>query len=792
MVDAPSVPHVLDCLNTVAEVGRISPENILKMEIDLQTYSQGVRHKVFTLFQKVDFDENVLQRFISLIDGEKDPRNLLLVFKTCYSILKGASFPRKLISQLHDVTFCYFPITFKNKTDDNIESLKNDLCSLASCNYEYFRLSYPILLDKLEHASSDLVKRDCLQVLERYFRSKDSVLGNQDEQEFMGKQLSALYLILKREAIHSKSPETCMASYLVLEAIVKSLSQSAGISSSLTRFLDFTVGDLLNELGIRENDSTVLNTKSVLHVAHFFRFLTFKNCDSFRYVFNLAMPSILKNMNLNPNVLLDVANSLLTVLVELDGFKIDQSESFNDLYELLMTLHFSVEDDQTLVNICRALFLLLKSKAINKIDSVLEFFGVVFFEKKLDVIGKYFDEISLVFDILPFIKSKVERYGLNNERMMVLIKELTSSNDLALNILMLITSSEISEFSLLSTVALNVKKASKDVIFRVINSCRNADGVYTVLAHLMRVNTEQDAVVLILLEEFDLLRDSLIFSAVLGNYKSVERIPQTLFDNLRSLSSYDKYLVTLVASFVNKVDGFEVKLDKNIDLMKWCGKAYVLNGNSRGPEIFRDLLRILDTNMSDKEAVCGCFSVVYQDGDDCLSKASFARIKPLYKQKFLKQILPELIESFQRCQPENKQFYLIALANLVHNLPEHLLIQEISRIGPLVIHALDCKNEEALSTILDLLILITERAPQIIKEHLEKIINSLIRLSVESTMMIRMKSVKGMTSLSRLEYSSIFPFKERVIRSLGNNLSDKKRLVRQEAVKCRTKWYLSQ
>ncbi|GME25419.1 DNA repair transcription protein [Neofusicoccum parvum] len=110
-----------------------------------------------------------LSRFISYFDGEKDPRNLMVVF----SILKvpmtewaiGADAQPK---DLFDAVFNYFPITFRPPPDDpygiTAQHLKDRLRECISSTADFAPYSFPALLDKLDSTSIN-TKRDVLQTL---------------------------------------------------------------------------------------------------------------------------------------------------------------------------------------------------------------------------------------------------------------------------------------------------------------------------------------------------------------------------------------------------------------------------------------------------------------------------------------------------------------------------------------------------------------------------------------------------------------------------------------------------
>lgn len=53
----------------------------------------------------------------------------------------------------------------------------------------------------------------------------------------------------------------------------------------------------------------------------------------------------------------------------------------------------------------------------------------------------------------------------------------------------------------------------------------------------------------------------------------------------------------------------------------------------------------------------------------------------------------------------------------------------------------------------------------------------------------RMNALKCLYATTSLPYNVLHPHRSAVLQGVGACLDDKKRLVRQEAVRCRNKWY---
>lgn len=104
---------------------------------------------------------------INSIEGERDPRNLQLVFSIIPNILKNFRLG-SLKEEMFDVLACYFPIDFNpNATDLNLisrEELAEKLSDCLCTTEEFIELCIELLLEKL---NSDLssAKIDSLKLL---------------------------------------------------------------------------------------------------------------------------------------------------------------------------------------------------------------------------------------------------------------------------------------------------------------------------------------------------------------------------------------------------------------------------------------------------------------------------------------------------------------------------------------------------------------------------------------------------------------------------------------------------
>jgi DNA repair/transcription protein MET18/MMS19 len=170
-----------------------------------------------------------MSRFIAYFDGEKDPRNLMMVF----SILRVPMTEWKIgadAQELFDAVFNYFPITFRPPPDDpygiTAQDLKDRLKDCISSTADFAPYAFPALLDKLDSTSMN-TKRDVLQ----------TITASVSE---YGPRTVSLYSItlwdaLKFEILNVQQEDLAQEALMGLASIARTLSQ--GTSGPLNAYL---------------------------------------------------------------------------------------------------------------------------------------------------------------------------------------------------------------------------------------------------------------------------------------------------------------------------------------------------------------------------------------------------------------------------------------------------------------------------------------------------------------------------------------------------------------------------
>ncbi|KDN49952.1 hypothetical protein K437DRAFT_267377 [Tilletiaria anomala UBC 951] len=165
-----------------------------------------------------------LRGYISLAKGEKDPRNLMLLFATDrvllidFADLLEREENRDIVEAFFDITFCYFPITFRPPPDDPYGITSADLkAALRGCMTANARLAphaMPLLLEKLS-ATGGAAKLDTLDTLREAFPIYGRAAVQAHEK--------ALWENLKIEILHATDKETGLAAQETLVSMLACL-----------------------------------------------------------------------------------------------------------------------------------------------------------------------------------------------------------------------------------------------------------------------------------------------------------------------------------------------------------------------------------------------------------------------------------------------------------------------------------------------------------------------------------------------------------------------------------------
>ncbi|KAJ5766214.1 uncharacterized protein N7511_003830 [Penicillium nucicola] len=193
---------------------------------DLQSRSQSQRFQVYQLLNELmsthreamrKMGEISLIGVVDIMTGEKDPRNLMIVF----SILKVVMVEWDIsnhVETLFDSVYNYFPITFRPPPNDpygiTAQDLKGRLQDCISSTRHFAPHAIPALLDKLDSTSPN---KDALNTLIACIHSYDP--------DTVSKYSITIWETLKFEILNAQEEFLSETSLEALKAITQRLSE---------------------------------------------------------------------------------------------------------------------------------------------------------------------------------------------------------------------------------------------------------------------------------------------------------------------------------------------------------------------------------------------------------------------------------------------------------------------------------------------------------------------------------------------------------------------------------------
>ncbi|CAL8284658.1 unnamed protein product [Merluccius merluccius] len=184
--------------------------------------------------------------FVQSVDGERDPRNLMLAFQIAKNIIYRGYELGKFAEELFEVTSCYFPIDFSPPPNDphgiTQEMLILSLRAVLAGTPRFAEFLLPLIIEKLD---SDIqsAKIDSLQTL----TACTSAYEHKDLAEF----LSGLWASIRREVFQTASERVESAGLAALTGLTSCLSRSilsSDSEDSLNSFLEVVLKDCQHHL----------------------------------------------------------------------------------------------------------------------------------------------------------------------------------------------------------------------------------------------------------------------------------------------------------------------------------------------------------------------------------------------------------------------------------------------------------------------------------------------------------------------------------------------------------------
>uniref|UniRef100_A0A8C8FY82 MMS19 nucleotide excision repair protein n=1 Tax=Oncorhynchus tshawytscha TaxID=74940 RepID=A0A8C8FY82_ONCTS len=254
-------PHVIQGLKALTKCSVLPPGSavsILKslfQDIHVQSLMLAERSCVYNiLIQLMESRESELKGlgadfvfgFVQSVDGERDPRNLLLAFHIARKIVHEGYDLGKFTEELFEVTSCYFPIDFSPPANDphgiTQEELVLALRVVLTGTPRFAEFLLPLIIEKLD-SDVQSAKLDSLQTL--------TACASVYEQKDLAQFLPGLWASLRREVFQTASERVESAGLAAVGTLTACLSRSvlnSDSEDSLNVFLELVLKDCQHHL----------------------------------------------------------------------------------------------------------------------------------------------------------------------------------------------------------------------------------------------------------------------------------------------------------------------------------------------------------------------------------------------------------------------------------------------------------------------------------------------------------------------------------------------------------------
>ncbi|KAJ6669191.1 hypothetical protein lerEdw1_008000 [Lerista edwardsae] len=229
----PSVLKGLRALSMCEALAAGLAVSVLKaifQEVHVQSLLQLDRHTVYSIITNFMSSREAELKglgadftfgFIQVMDGEKDPRNLLVAFQIVRDIIVKGYVLGPFAEELFEVTSCYFPIDFTPPPNDPHGIQREDLIiglrAVLTSTPAFAEFLLPLLIEKMD-SDVQSAKLDSLQTL----NAACMIYGQKELKEF----LPSLWSSLRREVFQTASERIEVEGLSALRALSTCLSRS--------------------------------------------------------------------------------------------------------------------------------------------------------------------------------------------------------------------------------------------------------------------------------------------------------------------------------------------------------------------------------------------------------------------------------------------------------------------------------------------------------------------------------------------------------------------------------------
>uniref|UniRef100_A0A672Z242 MMS19 nucleotide excision repair protein n=1 Tax=Sphaeramia orbicularis TaxID=375764 RepID=A0A672Z242_9TELE len=718
--------------------------------------------------------------FVQSMDGERDPRNLLLAFQIAKTIISRGYDLGKFTEELFEVTSCYFPIDFTPPPNDPHGITKEDLIQMLRAvltgTPKFAEFLLPLIIEKLD-SDVQSAKLDSLQTL--------TVCVSQYEHKDLAEFLEGLWVSIRREVFQTSSERIESACLAALTALTSCLSRSVLSSESedcLSTFLDLVLKDCKHHLS--EPDLKLVWPSAKLLQA---------SCSASIRASHVITASVMPNIVEQYNSRTQVKDDRSCKVIAFIGMTCIVQRSFVN-YDIGYRSHMGKKSD--LGHIC-----LQSERSLSSCFSQTACLPSALMDQDNTEASEKLSHHAVRQRCLSALAAVSVHPSVVQESTPVLLEVLSSAHTGSVNFLV---EEVVLACRSLQRIAEQVQDTEETgrcfhevIIPRLLG--------LTLQAALQGVQLPQEY------QQGSTWRQSQMVCLLMGCVCSLPpsvRIPQLdeLLSELEEMSCTCTHTLSYTsaakcfAGLINKslqgalvLQVFNLSMDVTRKASRYSivffnpqvAKALLVRYHPLSTTLTDKLFSLLDNTDLGSMAADG-FSLLMSDSADVLNRACHADVRIMYRQRFFSENSAKLVQGFNAAPQEKKPNYLKALSNIVNKLPKQVQVTELPALLSLLLEALSCPDGGVQLSTLSCLEPVLADPPAALIQQLEALVSRLLALTSSPAMDVRIASLRCIHALSRFP---VLPFRAQVLRALARPLDDKKRLVRNEAVQARGEWY---
>ncbi|VVC36254.1 Hypothetical protein CINCED_3A000120 [Cinara cedri] len=857
--------------------------NTLMPHFHCQSQLQNDRHTFYQILHQIFLNRLEDVRFmgpdflyfvISSMDGERDPNNLLLLFRILPQFLRN--FPLgHLAEETFDVIACYFPIDFYETDESKItrDELASNLARCLTCVDEFADFCIPLALQKLE-ATLKIAKLDSLYLLKLCCENFDPIK--------IKLHIEEIWRILKMlimSDIEDSTDEVREAAIGVLTGLLYSLDIIKGENNheQLSNFLDII---------LKSSHRFLLDTQATLFIPSIKLLCSVGKtsnhacCKIANKVYlmlldksdvsHIEIGRIIEAMGLITNMCLQMSIDLSSIpgletkweeiccyfllyaqndlpevkISSLKALRIStkiltksQRDNYYCIISTLIASNITDHIRQETLLCFKEAAKLYKEEIIEVIDSNIK---VLNDSNDIDLKSKWLNALCCLGNEEYF-------FSLINNNLCANLCEKEKETQITLKCLRdLVKNTDntklLNHFALdggllnfiLTTWINGIKDCANYEVFRneiiledvsfvinsVIKSIDNSEQLQIVNQYIQyfneivntTINYKQLSAVKQDIHSYMIILLESILNSLNQNFKLDNVI--LLIENSIQLSTYSNISICnlsasrLTATLINKyidsedynvLDKLQINLVNNLNIIdnsykknvinqiSWITKALALKGHNRMLQWIDWSIQLLADPMYGKTMTL-CFKMLTQTDNGYLNKECFCSVKLLYRQRIFCYVIEPLITKFNSMPEPIKENYLICILYQMDGNSYVTLAPYFSKILPVLLQLLSPDQVYVLQSLQTFRNLLESKTP-ILEDHLQSFIPKLLNISQSSKYMnIRIVALQCLYNCCDYSLIKLLPLKKQVILELGKCLDDKKRLVRKEVVKTKSRW----